>query len=301
MATSSGDDPELLGRRKPPLALRPPPPDAGDERGCCRSCVCVRDVRKAEPSPSFPAHLVLAETALFSALSYLPGALRSFLMGLATGTRGSNVVFYNEQRPRKVALTLDDAPSRSVESFAKLLELLKELKVRVSFQVISSHVNSEEHNRLLRLAVAEGHQLTNHSTEDCPCTNLPEAEFERRLDSCQELIEGLRPGSRLWFRPPSGVMSEVMRSVLLRRGYSVCLGDCYSSDPHIENADWHVRTLLRAAEAGSVLILHCPEANSRQQTLQVLPRLVEGLRARNLDLVTLDELFPPKHYPEFVD
>jgi len=216
-------------------------------------------------------------------------------MGLATGTRGENVVFRSDERPDLVALTIDDAPSRSAEQFSKLLDVLRGLDVRVTFQVISGHASTDEHTRLLRRAVAEGHQLTNHSTEDAPCTGLSEAEFEQRLDECQAFLDGVIPAAadsgRRWFRPPSGIMNATMRAVLLRKGYCVCLGDCYSNDPHIDDASYHVDTLLLAATGGSVIIVHCPEAECRQQTLDVVPELVAGLRKRNLSLVTLDELF----------
>merc|ERR1712232_1015999 len=83
-----------------------------------------------------------------------------------------------------------------------------------------------------------------------------------------------------------------MGEVLLKKNYLVCLGDCYSNDPHINKADFHVRTLLRAVSGGSVLIVHCPEKDRRQQTLEVLPQLVRGLREKGFDLATLGELFP---------
>eukprot|EP00747_Dinoflagellata_sp_TGD_P039104 gnl/TRDRNA2_/TRDRNA2_140067_c0_seq1.p1 gnl/TRDRNA2_/TRDRNA2_140067_c0~~gnl/TRDRNA2_/TRDRNA2_140067_c0_seq1.p1 ORF type:complete len:139 (-),score=18.32 gnl/TRDRNA2_/TRDRNA2_140067_c0_seq1:94-510(-) len=122
-----------------------------------------------------------------------------------------------------------------------------------------------------------------------------EEEFEQKLDECQALLNDLVPGAAAsdvyWFRPPSGIMDATMRAVLSRKGYRVCLGDCYSNDPHIDDISYHVKTLLRAATGGSVLIVHCPEANLRQQTLKVVPELVAGLRKRNLQLVTLNELF----------
>ena len=72
----------------------------------------------------------------------------------------------------------------------------------------------------------------------------------------------------------------------------MALGDTYSDDPHISGVDWHVRTRLRAAEAGSVIIVHCPEEGHRAQTLEVVPKLVTALRARGLELATLQQLFP---------
>eukprot|EP00930_Biecheleria_cincta_P058345 TRINITY_DN44186_c0_g1_i1.p1 TRINITY_DN44186_c0_g1~~TRINITY_DN44186_c0_g1_i1.p1 ORF type:complete len:246 (-),score=35.25 TRINITY_DN44186_c0_g1_i1:132-836(-) len=233
----------------------------------------------------------MAQRALFELLSYVPTGMKSSLMGLVTGTRGDNVVYFKPDEPKNIAVTIDDAPSQSVAEFARLLDLLKELALRVTFQVISGYVSSEEHEALLRRAVEEGHQLTNHATEDKPCLNLSADEFASRVDACQALLDRIAPGSKRWFRPPSGLMNRTMREVLRQKGYTVCLGDCYSADPHVNEFEFHVRVLSRAAKGGSIIILHCPEANCRRQTFQVLPKLVGELRDRGYDPVTLDELF----------
>lgn len=232
------------------------------------------------------------ERGLFTALSLTGRGFRRAVMGLCTGTRGPNVVYFNDSEPNLVALTIDDAPSRSASEFRQLLDLLKHLDIRVTFQVISSHVSSDEHRLLMQRAVDDGHQLTNHTTVDSKCLHLTKAEFRKRLEDCQALLDELAPGARRWFRPPSGVMNGTMREVLLEDGYTVCLGDCYSSDPHIHDPDYHCTTLLRGARGGSVIIVHCPEENTRHQTLDLLPKLVRGLSDRGLRHVTLDELFP---------
>lgn len=230
---------------------------------------------------------------LFGVSACFGRGLRSAFAGLATGTRGPNVFYYADSDQRLVALTIDDAPSRSAAEFRKLLDLLKELNVHATFQVISGHVSSTEHRELLERAVVDGHQLTNHCTLDEKCTSLSREEFYRRLKDCQDLLDELVPQGRRWFRPPCGLMSETMRSVLIQEGYIVCLGDCYSSDPTINDVEFHCRTLLRGVRSGSVIIVHCPEQdNHRHQTLELLPRLVRELRDRGLVLATLDELFP---------
>lgn len=229
---------------------------------------------------------------LFTAMSFTSRGLRSTLMGLATGTRGANVVYFNPSETHLVALTIDDAPSRSAEEFRELLDLLRELGVRVTFQVISGHVLSDVHKELLKRAVSDGHQLTNHTTLDERCIKLTRDAFRSRLADCQSLLDDVAPNARRWFRPPCGLMNATMRSVCAEEGYSICLGDCYSSDPDINDVEYHATTLLRCASAGSVIIVHCPEEGLRHQTLEVVPKLVQGLRERGLQLATLDELFP---------
>lgn len=234
----------------------------------------------------------MAERALWTSLSHCGSGVRACLMGVGTGTRGPNVHYYQATETRLVALTIDDAPSRAADEFEKLLDLLKELGVRVTFQVISVFVESEQHKQLLRRAVAEGHQLTNHTTLHQKCPDLSEEAFGACLDGCQELLDELAPGATRWFRPPHGKMNATMRRVLLARKYAVAMGDCYSADPIIEDVDYHVQTLVRGARAGSVIILHCPEQNKRKHVLDVIPRIVAELRTQGLEFGTLDDIFP---------
>lgn len=214
------------------------------------------------------------------------------------------------------------------------------LPVRVSFQVIAEHVvggtteetdgacrSAEEAQRARRLlvrAVHEGHQLVNHGVHDRPCTVpasigcLPvfrsvdaaraEQRFRTDLERCERLIEsiyeeaGVAKPQAKWFRPPSGKMDAMMRRVVQDLGYKVVMCDAYSQDPHIFDPDFHVLQLAATAEAGSVVVMHCPESarvdgngNSlavRRQTLQVVPALAMALREKGLgDFVTVAELF----------
>lgn len=230
-----------------------------------------------------------------SMLSYLGSDVRAFLMGIATGTRGENVIYHKSGEATRVALTIDDAPSKSADHFCQLLDLLAELRVHVSFQVISDFVKrSDEHLALMKRAVAEGHHLTNHSTKDAACTSLSAEEFRARLKECAAVVDDLQTPTtegRRWFRPPCGLMNGVMRQVCIEEGYTVCLGDCYSDDCGIGDVDYHVTTLLRGAVGGSIIIVHCPEGGRRAQTLEVLPQLVAGLRQRGLEPVSLTEMF----------
>ena len=227
-----------------------------------------------------------SDKILFSMLATLPRSVRATLMGLATGTRGSNVVYYADTMSSQAALTIDDVPSKSPAEFTALLTLLAKLDVRASMGVIAANVASQE--GLLRAAVAQGHQLLNHGVVDDPQTGLTETEFEAQLEECQALIHKINPTAQKWYRPPNGLMDETMRAVLRRKGYRVVLGDCYSADPQIADASYHVNLLSACAQPGSIMILHSPERGHRHQTLQIVAEVAKRV---SMQLVTLDELF----------
>ena len=63
-----------------------------------------------------------------------------------------------------VAMTFDDGPSAKLTP--KLLDLLKERNIHVTFFVLGE--NAVTHPEILKRAVAEGHEIANHSWESIP-------------------------------------------------------------------------------------------------------------------------------------
>lgn len=223
--------------------------------------------------------------------------------GKCLGNFGSNVHEYKSTDRAVVALTIDDTPSRSVELFEQLLDILLEEKVLVTFMVIGEYIKiSKRHEAAMVRALKEGHMLVNHMMRDEPATPYDREFFIEELDECQSLISHIckcagaaKPGENdepLWFRPPHGAMNATMRDVLSNKGYSVAFTDVHSLDPAIDDPEFHARFILRGTQPGSIICLHAPEGdNHRSQTLEVIPEVIEGLREKGYEFATLNGLF----------
>eukprot|EP00812_Abedinium_dasypus_P013569 NODE_7073_length_463_cov_302.740196.p1 GENE.NODE_7073_length_463_cov_302.740196~~NODE_7073_length_463_cov_302.740196.p1 ORF type:complete len:133 (-),score=40.53 NODE_7073_length_463_cov_302.740196:48-425(-) len=98
-------------------------------------------------------------------------------------------------------------------------------------------------------------------------------------------------GSKVrWFRAPCGKYSSAMRTAVLDSSMQHVLGDSYCGDFAVDDAPWIAATMLRQVDSGSILILHMPERNFREHTLEALRLVLEGLQCRGLHSVTLSEL-----------
>merc|ERR1712032_1468946 len=92
-----------------------------------------------------------------------------------------------------------------------------------------------------------------------------------------------------WFRPPYGIMSLAMASVLDELGYKVILGDVYTNDVGItDDADFHAGILSASTCDGSVIVLH---NFARGPTLEVLNTALPQLRQRGFDMLRLTDMF----------
>jgi len=109
--------------------------------------------------------------------------------GKCLGNCGPNVHVYKSTASQVIALTIDDVPSRCVELFEQLLDILCEEKVCVTFMVIGEYVRiSDRHKAAMVRAVKEGHLLVNHMMRDEAATTYDRERFIQELDECQGLI-----------------------------------------------------------------------------------------------------------------
>nr|QVV57671.1 peptidoglycan-N-acetylglucosamine deacetylase [Myxococcales bacterium] len=198
---------------------------------------------------------------------------------------------------RGVALTFDDGPSPL--STPQVLDLLDEAGVKATFFVIGH--KAEAHPELVREIVARGHLVGSHSYGHARLFSLLSArevlaDMERSL-RVLEKITGARP---TLFRPPIGHTNpRIARAVdklgLTVVGWSVrALDGLSASQP-----DKVAARVVRGLEDGAIVLLH--DASEREEhtpaSLQALPRILEGMRARQLPGVTVEAFVAAEEAP----
>mmetsp|Transcript_19883 Transcript_19883/g.64000 ORF Transcript_19883/g.64000 Transcript_19883/m.64000 type:complete len:381 (-) Transcript_19883:1563-2705(-) len=236
-----------------------------------------------------------------------PRTLGNTLKAYASSFRDC-VVAYDLKKTRKVALTIDDAPSVP-ELMDATLNVLKRHSARATFFVVEDFARkSPDRFESLRRCVGEGHELGNHLVRDESAFMLGEAEFRRDLEKCEDCIREcggfLKRGTtasgdppRRWFRPPHGYMSGHMARTLRRKHYSTVLADVFPLDTEVRSVEWIVHFILRHVKNGSIILLHAPDvrrtwarSHKRQNNVAVLESLLPQLHDLGFDVCSLSEL-----------
>lgn len=158
-----------------------------------------------------------------------------------------DVLFYVEGEERRIALTIDDAPSNSTEA---ILDELKAAGAKATFFIISSYVEGRE--AVVRRMVAEGHELANHHTKDEASWRLAPHLFEADLLACERVIEQYQPWSSRpykWYRPGQGFFTSAMLALLKPHKYRLALGNIYPHDGETQHA-WGGRVKGRRLMCG---------------------------------------------------
>ncbi len=178
-----------------------------------------------------------------------------------------------------VALTFDDGPHPQITPW--ILDHLDRAGAKATFFLVGKQVDL--YPELAREIVRRGHQLASHSYTHRDMRRLSPLEVERELVRSRAAIRQASGVSVTLFRPPGGHYDEVVRQASGLWGYTTVfwtanIGNYPNAQPFQIRAG-----LLRDVQPGGIVLLH----NGDDETVDVLPGLLDELRKRGLKMVAL--------------
>jgi peptidoglycan/xylan/chitin deacetylase (PgdA/CDA1 family) len=233
-----------------------------------------------------------------------------------TGSRfPSGLTVHGGSKHRAILLTFDDGPSR--RTTPRLLDMLDELGITALFFVKSESFGNgnpweREHAAIVREIVRRGHMIGNHTETHRQLPLLRNAEIEAELALSERKIQRTIGRKPRLIRPPGGALSERVEQLLAENGYTSVMWTLYPGDLEVHTPEEVVRTFFRVldrreretGERGGIVLLH----DTKQHSLDAVPRLVEALQKRNCRLLEegeelydiVDDLgyFIPGHQPD---
>ena len=226
---------------------------------------------------AFGATLVLVTLTMTAYFGASTVSAQWFGGGVTHGPRDSG----------RVAITFDDAPGSPVTP--QLMRILDAAHVHATFFVVGEGLVHEP--SLVRAMMRQGHLVANHSFHHDPWRWLdpryPELEraqlaFEKELGTCPA-----------WFRPPNGDRTPFMAHVVHKHGMRMALWDV--SPPRSDETPAEItQHVLADARSGSIIDLRdgIDGASGAEGAalVRALPAILDGLRARHLEPVRLDQL-----------
>ena len=216
----------------------------------------------------------------------------------------------------RVALTIDDAPGRLGPKNSRLddvRELLAKYDAKATFFVVGDWVKEDGcgHEMALARLLRDGHELGNHGSRDDRHDLMDPSDFLEAVDGCSRKIRMIHElaakyenaknaenaardddsdGVVRYFRAPHGKYTREMENLLKKRNLRNVMCDAYASDPIVEDAEYLASSLLRQSRSGGIVLLHLPERGFRDYCFEALRLLLEGLKRRNMKVVTVGEL-----------
>jgi peptidoglycan/xylan/chitin deacetylase (PgdA/CDA1 family) len=232
-----------------------------------------------------------------SLILLFPISLSRFLLCLGLYAAGTFLMLYLLFHPRSqllvhnrsrvecdgrrcVSLTFDDGPT--LLRTPKLLEILRRFNVPATFFVIGRE--AERHPELLQRAVADGHLIANH-TYSHPflfCFLTPRR-LRREIEQGQEVIQRICGQPPRYFRSPVGLRHPLLQSYLQAAGLEYISWSIRSFDTLVKQPEAILKRIFRRVAPSDIILLH--DNATAEAMLEVLPRLIQELKARGFEFV----------------
>jgi peptidoglycan/xylan/chitin deacetylase (PgdA/CDA1 family) len=185
-------------------------------------------------------------------------------------------------------MTFDDGPSPG--NTTRLLDILKQRNIKVTFFMIGPNVVA--HPEIARRALAEGHEIGNHSWTHPQLSKLSDQRVTEEITKTQEAIKNVTGFTPTILRPPYGAITKRQRQWIENQfGLSVILWSVDPLDWKRPGASVITQRILSGAQAGAIILSH----DIHQQTVDAMPATLDALLAKGFKFVTVSELIAMNH------
>jgi len=194
--------------------------------------------------------------------------------------------FIKEGTARKpeVALTFDDGPGPYTPA---VLSVLEHYGVHATFFVIGRML--QYFGESAKREVRDGDVIGDHTETHPPMAQLSaHDQYEQLFEQAAraELQGAPRPDL---FRPPYGSFNATTMAQLKRLHMLMVLWSVDTDDYEQPGVAAIVHTALAGAHPGAIILMH-DAGGTRTETVEALPFIIRGLRARGLRPVTVPQL-----------
>jgi cellulose synthase/poly-beta-1,6-N-acetylglucosamine synthase-like glycosyltransferase/peptidoglycan/xylan/chitin deacetylase (PgdA/CDA1 family) len=209
-------------------------------------------------------------------------------------------------------LTFDDGPDPNYTP--RILDILSKYHVPATFFVVG--INAENNIPIVKREFREGHEIGNHTFTHPNIAKVSTRRAILEMESTRLLIECITGRSTIMFRAPYNAdfepekWEELIPVAIARTKNYLDIGE--SIDP----LDWEpgasadsifYRTVMRKNEmtkaglSGNIILLHDAGGDSREATVEALPRIIDYFQKRGFHFTTVadilgktrDEMMPP--------
>jgi peptidoglycan/xylan/chitin deacetylase (PgdA/CDA1 family) len=195
----------------------------------------------------------------------------------------ASILARNDSAGRVIALLFE--PATDTALVEDVLRTLRKRQARATFAVTG--VWAEQHRDLLFSISAEGHQIINGTYDGRSWTGASTGEAplttrERQLALSRAEVTVYRytsQSTRPYFRPPHDDIDDSVLRDAAANGYGTVVMWTRSSD------DLRPHEIVEQAEAGAIIAMRSDDRDA-----DALEGMIDGLRARGFDFVTIGEM-----------
>jgi peptidoglycan/xylan/chitin deacetylase (PgdA/CDA1 family) len=189
---------------------------------------------------------------------------------------------YGNPRLKEVALTFDDGPHPRYTP--QLLSILRKNKVKATFFVVGEM--AAKYPELIRAEQAAGHVIGNHTYHHLNLTKIPVSGVLAEWQACEDVVKQITGETMRFDRPPGGDYNDAVIRAAMQLGLTTVLWTDNPGDYASPGDTVIQRRVFGRARNGGIILLH----DGVQQTVDVLPEIIQRLKSRGYRFVTVAEM-----------
>ncbi len=183
-----------------------------------------------------------------------------------------------------IALTFDDGPAPKYTQ--QILEILKQQNVKATFFCVGEMVHYFP--QLAKQEVADGHVIGNHTWHHWLQKMNSEVAANEIESTATAIFQATGVKTSL-FRPPYGALNNGVADYAKKNNYAILMWSDDSEDYRRPSVSKLVNNVLREAKPGGMVLMHDGGGN-RAQTVAALPKIIDALKKRGYQFVTVPKL-----------
>jgi len=191
-----------------------------------------------------------------------------------------------ELNVKNIAITFDDGPD--LKFTPQILDILQEKDVKATFFVVGMQVN--KYPEVLERIESEGHMIGNHSYYHPSFTKLDSDELAAEINNTDDKIFEVTGHKPTIVRPPYGAVNDEVREQLQEWNKEVVLWNIDPRDWDGTPVDDMFENIMDHARDGGNILLHSFGSKHVENTVKLLPLIIDELRAEGYSFVTVDKL-----------
>lgn len=187
-----------------------------------------------------------------------------------------------------ISLTFDDGPDRKYTP--QVLDILKKYGIKATFFLVGTQV--EKYPEIAQRIVDEGHTIANHSWDHKNLTKLPPKALSVEIDKTQKAIYEATGITPTLLRAPTGAISKSVLDALHEREMLHVYWTVDTRDWAGTSVKDMYKNVMKNTHPGGIILLHSfgGRKNALDNTIDLLPKIIEDLTAKDYSFVTVEEL-----------
>ncbi len=201
----------------------------------------------------------------------------------AAGTKPH--IIYKVKTERKVAaLTFDISWGTTVPG--PVMDILRKYNVKSTFFLSGPWVR--QHPEYPRRLIGDGHEIASHGNRHIDLDRETSATVREEITKAHQSIKEVTGAVPGLIRTPNGAYNQMVLDVADQLGYRVIQWSVDSLDWKKPGVDAIIKRVLDRVHPGAIILMHASDTCT--QTPEALPRVLDGLKARGYELVTVSGL-----------